>query len=69
VRVRDLEGDDLRAACALTALTAAREFAGRACEVIIGIEQFDVTRKQIVAVLESVADNLRTDVSTGGSSL
>jgi hypothetical protein len=53
---------------ALTALIAALEFAGRPCEVI-GIEPFDVTREQIAAVLELVADNLRSDVSTGAPSL
>jgi hypothetical protein len=46
---------------ALTALIAALEFAGRPYEVI-GTEQFDVTREQIAAVLEFVADNRRSDV-------
>jgi hypothetical protein len=49
---------DVRGA-ALTALIAALEFAGRRCEVI-GIEQFDVTREQIAAVHEFVADNRRS---------
>jgi uncharacterized protein (DUF433 family) len=33
------------------------------------IEQFDVTREQIAAVLEFVAESLRSDVSTGARSL
>jgi hypothetical protein len=33
------------------------------------MEQFDVTRKQIEAVLEFVAESLRSDVPTGARSL
>ena len=33
------------------------------------IEQFDVTREQIEAVLEFVAESLRSDVSTGARPL
>ena len=51
---------------ALTALIAALEFAGWPCEVI-GIEQFDVTREQITAVLDFVAQSLRTESVPAGA--
>lgn len=51
---------------ALTALIAALEFAGRPCEVI-GIEQFDVTREQITAVLDFVAQSLCTEPIPAGA--